>query len=102
MKFGLFINAQQPRGDDPVLRFLQSVQQVIVARDTGFDAIASGHHYVSPPYIALQSLPFLARLAAHSGQTDLALAWKLVERIKPGRPAEAIRQSDRVVGGRRG
>ena len=67
MKFGLFINAQQPRGDDPVLRFRQCVQQVIVARDTGFDAIASGHHYVSPPYIALQNLPFLARLAADSG-----------------------------------
>ena len=60
MKFGLFINAQQPRDTDPVLAFRQSVQQVIVARDTGFDAIASGHHYVSPPYIALQNLPFVS------------------------------------------
>ena len=42
MKFGLFVNSQQPRGDDPVLRFRQCVQQVIVARDTGFDAIAAG------------------------------------------------------------
>ena len=71
MKFGLFVNNQQPRDTDPVLSFRQCVQQVIAARDTGFDAIASGHHYVSPPFIALQNLPFLARLAADSWEMDL-------------------------------
>jgi alkanesulfonate monooxygenase SsuD/methylene tetrahydromethanopterin reductase-like flavin-dependent oxidoreductase (luciferase family) len=100
MKFGLFVNSQQPRGDDPVLRFRQCVQQVIVARDTGFDAIAAGHHYVSPPYIAIQNLPFLARLAADSGQMDLVLAVTLLALLEPG----ADRRGDRLarcdVGGR--
>ena len=41
MKFGLFVNSQQPRTQDPVLSFRQCVQQVIVARDAGFDAIAA-------------------------------------------------------------
>src|SRR5665213_3767029 len=100
MKFGLFINAQQPRGDDPVLRFRQCVQQVIVARDTGFDAIASGHHYVSPPYIALQNLPFLARLAADSGTMDLVLAVTLLALLNPVQTAEEIATLDVMSEGR--
>jgi alkanesulfonate monooxygenase SsuD/methylene tetrahydromethanopterin reductase-like flavin-dependent oxidoreductase (luciferase family) len=100
MKFGLFVNSQQPRGDDPVLRFRQCVQQVIVARDTGFDAIAAGHHYVSPPYIAIQNLPFLARLAADSGQMDLVLAVTLLALLNPVQTAEEIASLDVMSEGR--
>src|SRR5271170_8198203 len=100
MKFGLFVNSQQPRGDDPVLRFRQCVQQVIVARDTGFDAIASGHHYVSPPFIALQNLPFLARLAADSGQMDLVLAVTLLALLNPVQTAEEVASLDIMSEGR--
>src|SRR5271156_3207188 len=100
MKFGLFVNTQQPRGDDPVLRFRQCVQQVIVARDNGFDAIASGHHYVSPPFIALQNLPFLARLAADSGQMDLVLAVTLLALLNPVQTAEEIASLDVMSEGR--
>jgi alkanesulfonate monooxygenase SsuD/methylene tetrahydromethanopterin reductase-like flavin-dependent oxidoreductase (luciferase family) len=100
MKFGLFVNNQQPRGDDPVLRFRQCVQQVTVARDNGFDAIASGHHYVSPPFIALQNLPFLARLAADSGQMDLVLAVTLLALLNPVQTAEEIATLDVMSEGR--
>src|SRR5580704_12544123 len=100
MKFGLFVNSQQPRTDDPVLRFRQCVQQTIVARDTGFDAIASGHHYVSPPYIALQNLPFLARLAADSGKMDLVLAVTLLALLNPVQTAEEIATLDVMSEGR--
>src|ERR1700733_4142506 len=100
MKFGLFINSQQPRDTDPVLSFRQGVQQVIVARDTGFDAIASGHHYVSPPYIALQNLPFLARLAADSGTMDLVLAVTLLALLNPVQTAEKVATLDVMSEGR--
>ena len=90
MKFGLFVNSQQPRTQDPVLSFRQCVQQVIVARDAGFDAIAAGHHYVSPPYIAIQNLPFLARLSAESGNMDLVLAVTLLALLNPVQTAEEI------------
>jgi alkanesulfonate monooxygenase SsuD/methylene tetrahydromethanopterin reductase-like flavin-dependent oxidoreductase (luciferase family) len=100
MKFGLFVNSQQPRGDDPVLRFRQCVQQTIVARDTGFDAIAAGHHYVSPPYIAIQNLPLLARLAADSGKMDLVLAVTLLALLNPVQTAEEIASLDVMSEGR--
>jgi len=41
MKFGMFISAQQPRSEDPVIRFRQCVEQTRMARDVGFDAIAA-------------------------------------------------------------
>jgi len=100
MKFGLFVNNQQPRSTDPVLAFRHCVQQVIAARDVGFDAIASGHHYVSPPYIALQNLPFLARLAADSGQMDLVLAVTLLALLNPVQTAEEVATLDVMSEGR--
>lgn len=100
MKFGLFVNNQQPRDADPVLVFRHCVQQVIAARDVGFDAIASGHHYVSPPFIALQNLPFLARLAADSGEMDLVLAVTLLALLNPVQTAEEIATLDVMSEGR--
>jgi alkanesulfonate monooxygenase SsuD/methylene tetrahydromethanopterin reductase-like flavin-dependent oxidoreductase (luciferase family) len=100
MKFGLFVNSQQPRADDPVVRFRQCVQQTIVARDVGFDAIAAGHHYVSPPYIAIQNLPLLARLAADSGKMDLVLAVTLLAMLNPVQIAEEIASLDVMSEGR--
>jgi alkanesulfonate monooxygenase SsuD/methylene tetrahydromethanopterin reductase-like flavin-dependent oxidoreductase (luciferase family) len=100
MKFGLFVNSQQPRTDDPVARFRQCVQQTIVARDVGFDAIAAGHHYVSPPYIAIQNLPLLARLAADSGKMDLVLAVTLLAMLNPVQIAEEIASLDVMSEGR--
>ena len=59
MKFGAFVSPQQPRSDDPVRRFREAVEQARLASDAGFDALAAGHHYLSPPYQSLQSLPLL-------------------------------------------
>jgi alkanesulfonate monooxygenase SsuD/methylene tetrahydromethanopterin reductase-like flavin-dependent oxidoreductase (luciferase family) len=100
MKFGLFVNAQQPRSDDPVRRFRQCVEQTIVARDVGFDAIAAGHHYVSPPYQSLQNLPLLARLAADSGSMDLVLAVTLLALLNPVQVAEEVASLDVMSEGR--
>ena len=67
MKLGVFLMPQQPRTDDPVRRFRECFEQTRLACDAGFDAVAAGHHYVSPPYQALQNLPLLARLAGETG-----------------------------------
>ena len=100
MKFGLFVNAQQPRSDDPVRRFRQCVEQAIVARDVGFDALAAGHHYVSPPYQSLQNLPLLARLAADAGPMELVLAVTLLALLNPVQVAEEVASLDVMSGGR--
>ncbi len=82
------------------MRFRQYVQQTVVARDVGFDAIAAGHHYISPPYIAIQNLPLLARLAADSGKMDLVLAVTLLAMLSPVQIAEEIASLDVMSEGR--
>lgn len=100
MKFGLFVSPQHPRSDDPVRRFRQCVEQVRVARDVGFDAIAAGHHYLSPPYQSLQNLPLLARLAAESGSMELCLSIVLLALLNPVQVAEDVATLDVMSEGR--
>ncbi len=83
MKFGVFISAQQPRSDDPVRRFREAVEQARLAREAGFDALAAGHHYPSPPYQSLQSLPLLARLAGEAPGMELCLSVLLLALLNP-------------------
>jgi hypothetical protein len=43
----MFLMPEHPRSGDPVRRFRQCLEQAVVARDAGFDAVAAGHHYLS-------------------------------------------------------
>src|ERR1700682_315480 len=69
--FGVFLMPQHPRSDDPVRRFRETAELARLARDVGFDCVAAGHHYLSPPYQSLQSVPLLSRLAADTGTMGL-------------------------------
>jgi alkanesulfonate monooxygenase SsuD/methylene tetrahydromethanopterin reductase-like flavin-dependent oxidoreductase (luciferase family) len=100
MKFGVLLMPQQPRTDDPVRRFRETVEQARLARDAGFDAVAAGHHYLSPPYQSLQSLPFLARLAADTGSMDLCLSVLLLAVLNPVQVAEEVASLDIMSEGR--
>src|SRR5579862_2262512 len=100
MKFGVFVNAQQPRSDDPVRRFREAVEQVRLAKEAGFDALAAGHHYLSPPYQSLQSLPMLARLAGEAPGMDLCLSVLLLAMLNPVQTAEEVASLDIMSEGR--
>jgi alkanesulfonate monooxygenase SsuD/methylene tetrahydromethanopterin reductase-like flavin-dependent oxidoreductase (luciferase family) len=100
MKFGVFISAQQPRSDDPVQRFREAVAQARLAQAAGFDGIAAGHHYLSPPYQSLQSLPFLARLAGEVPGMDLCLSVLLLALLNPVQTAEEVASLDIMSEGR--
>lgn len=100
MNFGVLIMPQHPRTDPPEKRFRECVQQAIVARDAGFDAITAGHHYLSPPYQSLQSVPLLARLAADSGDMRLCTSIVLLALLNPVQVAEDIATLDVICGGR--
>ena len=79
MKFGVFLMPQHPRSDDPVRRFRETAELARLARDAGFGCVAAGHHYLSPPYRSLQSVPLLSRLAADTGtMVDLCLSVRLL------------------------
>lgn len=94
MKFGVFISAQQPRSDDSVRRFREAVEQARLAKQAGFDALAAGHHYLSPPYQSLQSLPLLARLAGEAPGLELCLSVLLMAMLNPVQTAEEVASLD--------
>ena len=94
MKFAVFMSAQQPRADDPVRRFREAVEQARLAKAAGFDGLAAGHHYLSPPYQSLQSLPFLARLAGEAPGMDLLLSVLLLAMLNPVQTAEEVASLD--------
>jgi alkanesulfonate monooxygenase SsuD/methylene tetrahydromethanopterin reductase-like flavin-dependent oxidoreductase (luciferase family) len=100
MKFGVFISAQQPRSDDSVRRFREAVQQARLAKQAGFDALAAGHHYLSPPYQSLQSLPLLTRLAAEAPGLELCLSVLLLAMLNPVQTAEDVATLDIISEGK--
>src|SRR5713226_10357019 len=100
MKFGVFISAQQPRSDDSVARFREAVEQARLAKQAGFDGLAAGHHYLSPPYQSLQSLPLLARLAGEAPGMDLLLSVLLLAMLNPVQTAEEVASLDIMSEGR--
>ncbi|MBI2862345.1 MAG: LLM class flavin-dependent oxidoreductase [Chloroflexi bacterium] len=71
MKFGIILSAQHPAADPSVQRFEELLQQVRVARRSGFDTIVAGQHYLTAPYFMYQTVPTLARVAAETGDMTL-------------------------------
>jgi alkanesulfonate monooxygenase SsuD/methylene tetrahydromethanopterin reductase-like flavin-dependent oxidoreductase (luciferase family) len=94
MKFGVFISAQQPRSDDCITRFREAVAQARLAKQAGFDALAAGQHFLSPPYQSLQSLPLLARLAGEAPGLELCLSVLLLPLLNPVQTAEEVASLD--------
>jgi alkanesulfonate monooxygenase SsuD/methylene tetrahydromethanopterin reductase-like flavin-dependent oxidoreductase (luciferase family) len=100
VKFGIMVMPQHPRADSPTKRFRETVTLTHLARDAGFDSIACGQHFLSPPYQNLQSLPLLARLAADSGSMDLILSILLLPLYSPVQVAEDVATLDVISEGR--
>jgi alkanesulfonate monooxygenase SsuD/methylene tetrahydromethanopterin reductase-like flavin-dependent oxidoreductase (luciferase family) len=71
-----------------------------LARDAGFDSIACGQHFLSPPYQNLQSIPLMARLAADSGSMQLILSILLLPLYNPVQVAEDVATLDVISEGR--
>jgi alkanesulfonate monooxygenase SsuD/methylene tetrahydromethanopterin reductase-like flavin-dependent oxidoreductase (luciferase family) len=99
MDFGLFIAAQHPQGSmaDHVDRHLE---QVRAARDAGFAAVFANHHYFSNPYQQLHPLPFLARIAAESGDMRLGVGILLTALLNPVDVCEQVTTLDAITHGR--
>jgi alkanesulfonate monooxygenase SsuD/methylene tetrahydromethanopterin reductase-like flavin-dependent oxidoreductase (luciferase family) len=67
MKVGIYLTNQHPPGTDMVSALEEQLVMVRAARDRGWDAVATGQHYLSEGMSQLQLVPFLSRLAAESG-----------------------------------
>lgn len=97
---GLFVTNQQPVGRDLVDALEEQLVMVRLVRDRGWDAVFTGHHYLTEASHQLQPVPFLARIAAESGDLKLGIGILLLTLQNPVAVAEEIASLDIITGGR--
>lgn len=100
MKFGLLLANQHPPGQDLVARFQDTLEQVRLARDLGFDLLVFGQHFLANEFQMLQASIAAARLAAETGSMRVGLTIYLLPLLNPVAVAEETATLDVVTGGR--
>ncbi len=100
MKLGYFVGNQYLAAESAADRVRESLEQVRMARDAGFDLICAGQHYLSDPYQMPATFPLLARLASEAGDMQLAATVILVPLHNPVDLAESVATMDALSGGR--
>lgn len=100
MRFGLLITNQYLPSEPPVERFQETLQQVRLARELGFDLIVFGQHFLVTEFQMLQPAVAAARLAAEAGPMRLGITIYLLPLLNPVAVAEEAATLDIVTGGR--
>jgi alkanesulfonate monooxygenase SsuD/methylene tetrahydromethanopterin reductase-like flavin-dependent oxidoreductase (luciferase family) len=96
MKIGIFLTGQHPPGSDVLAELEGQYAMVRQARDRGWDAVATGQHYLSGGVRQLQLVPFLARLAAEAGEMTGIAGVLLLTLHNPVEVAETIASLDAI------
>ena len=96
MKIGIFLTGQHPPGSDVVAELEGQYAMTRLARDRGWDAVATGQHYLSEGVRQLQLIPFLARLAAEAGEMTGIAGVLLAGLHNPVEVAECIASLDAI------
>jgi alkanesulfonate monooxygenase SsuD/methylene tetrahydromethanopterin reductase-like flavin-dependent oxidoreductase (luciferase family) len=96
MKIGIFLTGQHPPGSDIVAELEGQYAMARLARDRGWDAVATGQHYLSEGVRQLQLIPFLARLAAEAGEMTGIAGVLLATLHNPVEVAESIASLDAI------
>ena len=100
MKVGLFVTNQQTLDTDMVSALDDQFAMVRAARDRGWDSLFTGQHYLNEGNNKqLQSVPFLARLAAESGEMTIGLGILLLNLHNPVYTAETVATLDVIARG---
>jgi alkanesulfonate monooxygenase SsuD/methylene tetrahydromethanopterin reductase-like flavin-dependent oxidoreductase (luciferase family) len=100
VKFGLALSVQHPSEDSQVSRFADHVEQVRLAKETGFDSVWASQHYLSAPFSYFQPIPTLARMAAEAQGMNLGTGCLLLPLHHPVEIAEQIATLDVIAEGR--
>ena len=96
MKVGIFLTNQHPPGSDMIAELEGQQAMTRLARDRGWDAVATGQHYLSDGVRQLQLVPFLARLAAEAGEMTGIAGVFLAGLHNPVEVAECIASLDAI------
>lgn len=100
MKIGLFITNQQQLDRDMVSALDDQFVMVRHARDRGWDSVLTGQHYLNEGNNQqLQLVPFLARLAAETGEMKIGTGILLLNLHNPVYTAETIATLDIIARG---
>jgi len=100
MKLGLFVTNQQTLDTDMVSALSDQIAMVHHARDRGWNTVLSGQHYLNEGNNKqLQLVPFLARLAAETGEMALGLGILLLNLHNPVYTAETVASLDVITHG---
>ncbi|MFQ5761522.1 MAG: LLM class flavin-dependent oxidoreductase, partial [Candidatus Bathyarchaeia archaeon] len=100
MRFGLLSFVQAPLNESLLTQLDNVLEQVHVAKESGFDSIFVGQHYLSTPYQMLQSIPLLARIAAEAHNMRIGTSILLIPLLHPVDVAEQIATLDVIAGGK--
>jgi len=96
MKIGIFLTSQQPPGADMIAALDNQYAMTRLARDRGWDAVATGQHYLSEGVRQVQLIPMLARLAAEAGEMTGIAGILLAGLHNPVLVAESIASLDAI------
>jgi len=99
MKFGLHLFGHHSKDRPADENFRTVVEQVRTARDSGFDLIWAGHHYMMSDRQKFQVVPAMARLAADAGDMHVGTSF-LLPLHHPIVIAEQFATLDAITGGR--
>jgi alkanesulfonate monooxygenase SsuD/methylene tetrahydromethanopterin reductase-like flavin-dependent oxidoreductase (luciferase family) len=97
---GLFLSNQQPPERDPVAALDEQLAMTRYVRDHGWDSVFTGHHYLLEQVRKLQPVPFVARLAAETGDMRVGIAIMLLTLQNPVEVAETIASLDVLTRGK--
>src|SRR5262244_1399400 len=100
MKVGLFVTNQQNLATDMVSALDEQFAMVRHARDRGWNSLLTGQHYLNEgDNQQLQTVPFLARLAAEAGEMTIGLGILLLNLHNPVYTAETVATLDVISRG---
>ncbi len=97
---GLFLSNQQPPERDPVEALDEQLDMARYVRDHGWDSVFTGHHYLLDEVRKLQPVPFVARLAAETGDMRVGIAIMLLTLQNPVEVAETVASLDVLTRGK--
>ena len=100
MRFGLILTNQHPPGQPAAERFQETIEQVRLARDLGFEVLCFGQHFLSNEFQMLAAPIAAARLAAEAGTMRVGITIYLLPLLNPVAIAEEAASLDVITGGR--
>jgi alkanesulfonate monooxygenase SsuD/methylene tetrahydromethanopterin reductase-like flavin-dependent oxidoreductase (luciferase family) len=100
VRLGLLLSGQHPAGDSAMGAVGQHLEQVELARELGFSSVWASQHFLSHPFLYLQSVPLLARVAAAAEGMTVGTAILLLTLLNPVEVAENAATLDAIAAGR--